>query len=664
EGYSSSAKSMQYLIGEDEMDISIRSKQLLGFESYEEVTGTKILVGNQLGEMAINQKDDFITEGQGSLMVRPQGDYNDRASYPYFQLDFLDSTCGTNNFSRLREISFDAYNCMAEEVCIRIHFTLVREDGSFVKTPMQSFTLKANGWTHCAYDLSEMSSYAYYDFTNVRYMTFEFLDYKESKADTLNELYIDNLVGMYYVSDNEKQNVTYDFRKGVTFETSGEQYVLFGAPNILQRMDFTRIAYADEGMDVIAQYGDYGMKAEAIGSVFPTFTVRYGEVLSAGVSLSFMAYIDTEADTTFSKIESPGNAVYAQQWGFNKWFEVEIVLNANTDITTVFFNFDDGTGKSILDYNQPITIYLDNLKIYQPDMRKGLTFEYAKDADAFARLMEPGAEWTDATIGRVTYASEGISAPIDGGNYALKLSHAEYSYPRFEINFGEVFPAGTKLTFMAYGVVGGVLESKQTRFEASHDSRGKAVVTSTEDIQEGGLFTVGKWTEITVTLSEAAESVQMFWNFAITEVGDNGNGAVYIDNLKAKVPSPFIEGVDFETEKHTSLFDGWKEIKDGVDYSWADATVDRISYADAGIHEPADGGTYGLKLSHTTFGCPRLEINFGAVLPSKTTITFWAYGVVDGASEGARIRFIPSGTSTGKVVVTSTEDTMESGLFT
>ena len=39
-----------------------------------------------------------------------------------------------------------------------------------------------------------------------------------------------------------------------------------------------------------------------------------------------------------------------------------------------------------------------------------------------------------------------------------------------------------------------------------------------------------------VTLSEAADCVQMFWNFAVAGVGDYSSGAVYVDNFKAVLP--------------------------------------------------------------------------------------------------------------------------------
>ena len=57
-----------------------------------------------------------------------------------------------------------------------------------------------------------------------------------------------------------------------------------------------------------------------------------------------------------------------------------------------------------------------------------------------------------------------------------------------------------------------------------------------------------------------------------------------------------------------------------------DATIERVSYANAGITALTDGGSYALRLSHASNYWPTFRISFGKTLKAGTTITFMAYG--------------------------------------
>ena len=67
-------------------------EQLLGFESYEEITGARIRVGNMLGNIDINTDPQYITQGSGSIKIAVQGDYAEPTRHPYFMLDFLNTS--------------------------------------------------------------------------------------------------------------------------------------------------------------------------------------------------------------------------------------------------------------------------------------------------------------------------------------------------------------------------------------------------------------------------------------------------------------------------------------------------------------------------------------------------------------------------------------------
>ena len=67
--------------------------QLLGFESYEEITGAKLAMGKMLGRMEINTDAQYLTQGSGSVKLTVQGNYNEPSAHPYIKLDFLNTSC-------------------------------------------------------------------------------------------------------------------------------------------------------------------------------------------------------------------------------------------------------------------------------------------------------------------------------------------------------------------------------------------------------------------------------------------------------------------------------------------------------------------------------------------------------------------------------------------
>ena len=82
-----------------------------------------------------------------------------------------------------------------------------------------------------------------------------------------------------------------------------------------------------------------------------------------------------------------------------------------------------------------------------------------------------------------------------------------------------------------------------------------------------------------------------------------------------------VEGFDFEEAGNELNFSGIGGSKD--------ATIERVSYADANVAAPANGGSYALKVSHASNCWPNFRVNFGKTLASGTTITFDVYGNYD-----------------------------------
>ena len=214
----------------------------------------------------------------------------------------------------------------------------------------------------------------------------------------------------------------------------------------------------------------------------------------------------------------------------------------------------------------------------------------------------------------MTYANAGVSYD-NGGEYALKLSHNSHYYPTFQMNFGKTLPAGTVITFDAYGWFNGCQSGNEFNIEFTGDSGSGDVLWARPKT----------WTTATITLKSDCDHLQFFYNI---ERGNSISGDVasylLIDNVKAVEPAvisgDITQGLDFEEEADTEFFAGQGMAQD--------ASIERVTYTDAGMTAPTDGGSYGLKLSHASNYWPTFRINFGKTLKAGTTITFWAYGKI------------------------------------
>ena len=202
--------------------------QLLGFESYEEITGTKLAMGNMLGRMEINTDTQYITQGSGSLKITVQGNYGEAKKAPYLKFDFLNPTMEICDFSEFKNISFDVYNASDKELHIQVGLSIGKADGNYISAIKQRYALKPQGWTTCTYDLSKMASFSLYDLSSARYMTVEFAEHKQTREDAANVIYIDNLVGSYFGEGEKPEQISYDLYDGLDFESSGQEFMFTG----------------------------------------------------------------------------------------------------------------------------------------------------------------------------------------------------------------------------------------------------------------------------------------------------------------------------------------------------------------------------------------------------------------------------------------------------
>ncbi len=602
-------------------------QQLFGFESYEEITGTKLAMGNMLGSMEINTDAQYLTQGSGSMKISVQGNYDEPAEHPYFKLDFLNTTCATCDFSKFRSISFDVYNASEEELHIKASINVGKEDGNYIGTAKETFTLKAKSWTTCTYDLSKMAGFSIYDFTSVRYLTVEFMEHKQSREDAPNVLYIDNLIGTYFADGEQPEVVTYDFYEGIDFETAGKE-LLFTGQGKDNDAAFERVSYDSLGIGAPENGGSYALRLSHETNLWPTFRINFGKELAAGTVISFDAYgrINGESVYNQSIFEYSDGGEATVQFNCDVWTKLSFTLKTAGSYVDLFWNYD----RALITSDKATgEVFIDNIVATDPippiepegNLWDGLDFEIPGNAGLFVGQKIEGDERRDATIERVAYSDLEIPALENGGEYALKLSHDSNYWPTFRINFGEELPKGTIITFQAYArITSGTNNFNQSIFEYS--AGGEAT----------DQFKCDAWTELSMKLPENAEYIDLFWNYDRAQItSETASAEVYIDNVIAtpgKTPikpvGDFYKGLDFEIIGNVGYFVG-QEVDEKND-----AKIEWVAYDDVRIPVPEKGGSHLMKLSHDSFYWPAFRMNFGKVLPAGTKITFMAYGTIKG----------------------------------
>ena len=379
--------------------------------------------------------------------------------------------------------------------------------------------------------------------------------------------------------------------------------------------------------------GDYALKITCANSQWPVFRINFGKTLKAGTSINFQAFswdtTNAEKNTVSIFENIPGESYLVQtssngatdQYYYNSWADLTMVLTEDRDYVDLVCNMDrwNENGPANLE------VYLDNFKAVEPfDITQGFDFEAIGDENAFSGIGENNA----AAVERVSYADAGVTAPANGGSYALQVSHASDCWPNFRVNFGKTLKAGTTITFDVYGnydyaAAEGV--NKYVKLELTGDSKNFA---TSADPNQVVWTLVETWNTVTVTLTADSDHVDFFYNVADGQHG-NVSSWLLLDNFMAE--EKLVFNGDFETGV------GLEDAGDILQFTGItqDINVDRVAYADTGVSAPANGGSYALKVSHASDCWPNFRVNFGKTLKAGTTITFDVYGNYDyAAAEG------------------------------
>lgn len=502
----------------------INGTSLFSFDSTEELHKTRFRLDNSLGSIVTNENRDYIVQGEGSLQLEIQGRYDEELEHPKLMLSCGNASVMSKDFSNYKTISFDVYNCENKE--LRVGFSMsVIVNGKGISTPQVIYELSPNAWTTCNYEVGEISSLEAYSFDNVQSVNFSFMEHKQSKDDAMNTLYLDNLLGTGYETGETIPTLEYDLEGGLHFEKPEDTYLIFGPETYMNRCDISRVSYDEENIISEIGTGEYGIKGNVTDSIWPMFSIRFPESLMQDMLLTAKVYVCKEEypGDTYSMLEGTIDGAL-----FNEWMYVSVPVSAGSSGGNIAFNFDDFSDPIIGHSRfsgQKVVIYLDNVRLtpIQSDIKangnfyEGVSFETAENVGLIHGWSQTGVDSTDAIISRVPYEDAGIPALTNGDGYALKLENSQFACPKFIINFGELIPAGTTVTFKAYAVTKKAT-SRIARFESHY---------STKETYKD--FEAGKWVDIKFTLKEDTSELKMWFNY---EVAGAPFGVVYIDNIK------------------------------------------------------------------------------------------------------------------------------------
>ena len=450
----------------------------------------------------------------------------------------------------------------------------------------------------------------------------------------------DHVDFMYNVADSQHGNVaswmlldnfkaeqlvfTGDFEVGVGLEDAGD-IVQFTKMESGQDAAIRRVSYTNAGVTAPANSGSYALKVSHENHCWPTFRVNFGKTLKAGTAVTFNVYGNYTSDASgkYMKLELAGDSKnYAQSADPNQvvwtlvdnWATATVTLTADSDYIDFMYNVADGTHGDNSSW-----MLLDNFKATMPNTPVGdILVGYGFEVDGNQWYFE-GIEGNQAAIlERVSYADAGISG--NGGSYALKASHANNCWPKFRLNFGKTLKPGTTVTFDIYGNYTSDASGKYMKLELAGDSKNYA--QSAEDSHVVWAL-AETWNTATITLTARTDHVDFMYNVADGTHGESLSSWMLLDNFKATEPVPvgdIWEGYGFEVDGNQWYFDAL-----GGDHADRDATFAVVSYADAGITAPQNGGSNVLRLTHKSNQWPTFRLYFSDKLYAGTVITFDAY---------------------------------------
>lgn len=268
-----------------------------GFNDYYGCVATSF--GNSFGRAEVNENKAFITEGTGSMHLSVQGNYDVRCSYPNirFGSDTFEQN-DPNDFSSFKAIELDVYNDTDKELHILLHLTTYGTTGEDFDSTAVKETLIPNSWNKVRYDFSDGSlKKATNGLKNVREIILQFLEYKTSRSDDTNSIYLDNLVGIkgqtkVYAPIRENNEILF-------FENEGD-INLVGLKNFYNPSTYNNpIVSLNKDKNFVSQ-GEGSMKVEVLS--FTDVTIHFDPLVAQGTAPTGKLSLDVFNDSEYPAV--------------------------------------------------------------------------------------------------------------------------------------------------------------------------------------------------------------------------------------------------------------------------------------------------------------------------------------------------------------------------
>lgn len=541
---------------EEEQD----TETIFSFDSYKQIFATETSLVNDFGATRINKEQNYLTEGAASWYIRPQGDYGVEGQYPFFRMKCYTGAFKTNNFDNYDKILLDIYNASDEEVVIEWKFkTKMQGQETTIDANECSYTLQPHAWNVLEYDLMDPLYSVKYDFSNVQYMTVRILSKKESKDDTMVELYLDNLRGHNTTNEREQLVMNSDFEQGLSMEKlSDRAYFRNENSYLLNSNILSRVAYKDTNVHTLSFMGEYALKGKATDSSWPKTIVEFDKTYAAGKYLNFMMYIEVDEELLGS-MNAHLYHVYSSHdmvksgGCFNRWVQISIRLTEACSSLEFYPELQLGGAE--------VNIYMDCFVIsnqmqdfeenLEYDFTAGITFEEPEEMYA---IMGSAGENMDRFDGW-SQSLLLLSRTKFDGSYVMKGTTA-VQYPEICMDFGKEYEAGTILTFRVYvqGTTSDGVTALPLRVRTyAGDSKWQQ---TNYDVN----IQLNKWNDITITCTEAFNRAGCFIELANNSVIADGKAVnIYYDDfaIGKKLLRPIGEKEWTADDEAVTKFESW-----------------------------------------------------------------------------------------------------------
>ena len=194
---------------------------IVSFDDYGDVLLTLRKLGNSFGRTEINHDKTYVTQGTGSLKVQPEGDYTYPEKKPYLLFGFVDTNAQTCDFSDYATVKLDIFNAEDKELTVTTSWKFPSNSGEEVFIEETVTKLAPKTWTTITLDMEKVVYE--YNASMALELKIEFHEFKKSKEDTVNTLYIDNLRGETLKSERKVIQVV-EYYKYNALYLEGETY--------------------------------------------------------------------------------------------------------------------------------------------------------------------------------------------------------------------------------------------------------------------------------------------------------------------------------------------------------------------------------------------------------------------------------------------------------